>query len=151
MSIGYFTDKKVQPDENEILEVIGEKSNAWQELVSFINSTYPVEADLKFLYGKTYGWALRCQTKGKVLTALYPTLGGFTVQINLSEAGVEEARRLAKGMNVARAIEQANSYPEGRWLFIPAETENDLVDIRQLLTIRAEEKGIHKRNQSDSI
>ena len=47
---------------------------------------------------------------------------------------------LQSGRNVQLAIERAHPYPEGRWLFIPVESENDLQDIRQLLALRAEMK-----------
>ncbi len=73
MSIGCFTDKKVQPDESAIIQAVGPKLSAWQALVQYIRENYPVKEDVKFLYGKTYGWALRFQVKSQVLTALYPT------------------------------------------------------------------------------
>ncbi len=142
MSIGFFTDKKYQPSESEVLEAVGSRRKAWETLISYIRDGYAPTEDFKFLYGKNYGWAYRFQIKGQVLASLYPTLGGFTVQVNLSEAGVQEAREQALGSALPRAIDAANPYPEGRWLFVPVETENDLKDIYKLIELRAKEKRL---------
>ncbi len=145
MSIGIFTDKKHQPTEDEILKVIGPKLSAWQELIRFIRETYPSDEDFKFLYGKKYGWALRFRIRGKLFTSLYPTKAGFTVQINLSQAGIEQAQGMKLGENVQEAIAGANPYPEGRWLFIPVKSADDIRDIQQLLALRVETKRLQER------
>ena len=82
-------------------------------------SNYPSDEDFRFLYGKQYGWALRFRIRGQLLTSLYPAVEGFTVQINLSPAAVEQAQQMNLGANVQGAIARATPYPEGRWLFIP--------------------------------
>ena len=144
MSIGVFTDKKHQPADAEVLEAIGVRLPLWQDLVRFIRETYPAQEDFKFLYGKTYGWALRFRIKGQVLTSLYPTQGGFTAQVNLSPEAVEQAQSMELGHNVQQAIERANPYPEGRWLFIPVESEEDVRDVQRLLALRVETKHLQK-------
>jgi len=144
MSIGLFTDKSRQPADAEVLEAIGVRLPLWQDLVRFIRETYPAQEDFKFLYGKTYGWALRFRIKGQVLTSLYPTQGGFTAQVNLSPEAVEQAQSMELGHNVQQAIERANPYPEGRWLFIPVESEEDVRDVQRLLALRVETKRLRK-------
>jgi hypothetical protein len=144
MSIGIFTDKKHHPADAEVLEAIGPRLPLWQGLARFIRETYPAQEDFKFLYGKTYGWALRFRIKGQVLTSLYPTQGGFTAQVNLSPEAVEQAQGMQLGHNVQQAIERAHPYPEGRWLFIPVESGEDVRDIQHLLALRAETKRLRK-------
>lgn len=138
MAIGAFTDKLQKPTNNEILVMIGPGWTLWQELILFIREHYPVTEDLKFLYGKKYGWAVRFRIRGKLLASLYPTEGGFTVQINLNTDAVEQAREMNRGKNVLRAINRATPYPEGRWLFISVESKEDIHDIIQLLALRVE-------------
>lgn len=147
MSIGAFTDKKHRPTEDEIQQVIGPKLSAWQKLIQFIRENYPSEEDFKFLYGKKYGWALRFRIRGKLLTSLYPTEKGFTVQINLSQAAIEQVQGMKPGENVQEAIARANPYPEGRWLFIPIGSADDIRDIQQLLALRVEEKHLQSRGK----
>ena len=116
---------------------IGDKLPLWRELIKYIREKYPVQEDFKFLYGKNYGWALRFRIKGQLLTSLYPAKGGFTAQVNLSEEAVEKVQSLKPGKNVQQAIERANPYPEGRWLFVSVESEVDLGDIKRMLALKA--------------
>ncbi len=144
MSIGLFTDKSRQPADAEVREAIGARLPLWQDIVRFIRETYPTQEDFKFLYGKPYGWALRFRVKGQVLTSLYPTQGGFTAQVNLSPEAVEQAQSEGLGHAVQQAIERANPYPEGRWLFVRVESGEDVRDVQRLLALRAEMKRLQK-------
>ena len=109
---------------------------SWQGLLQYIRENYPVQEDLKFLYGKKYGWARRFRIKSKLLTSLYPTQNGFTVQVNLNPAAIEQAQQMGLGGSVQQAIVAAHPYPEGRWLFIASHSENDVQDIHRLLILR---------------
>lgn len=44
------------------------------------------------------------------------------------------------GRNVRQAVDSATPYPEGRWVFIPVEGRNDLLDITRLLELHARTK-----------
>lgn len=142
MSIGLFADKGHPPTDAEILAAVGPKLDLWQRLLDLICANYRAQEDLKFMYGHPYGWALRFRSGGKLLTALYPTAGGFTVQIILRTTAIERAQRLALGSHMQGVIAQAHPYPEGRWLFIPVEVEGDVQDIEQLLPLRAKPKSL---------
>jgi hypothetical protein len=140
MSIGLFVDKNHQPTDAEVRQVVGSKFPLWEALIRFIRENHPAQEDFKFLYGRNYGWAWRFRIKGQLLTSLYPTKVGFTVQINLSPEAVEKAQSMKLTKNAQLAIERANPYPEGRWLFIPVETKSDLQSVEQLLALRVEVK-----------
>jgi len=142
MSIGAFVDKNHRPSEDEIQRVIDLKLTDWQELIQFIRERYPSDEDFKFLYGKKYGWALRFRKRGQLLTSLYPTEGGFTVQINLGPDATEQTGNMQLGENVRAVIEKATPFPEGRWLFIPVKSAEDVSDIHQLLALRVETKQL---------
>lgn len=142
MSIGLFTDKSNQPTEAQVREAVGPRIQLWHDLIRFVQSQYPVQQDFKFLYGKSYGWAIRFRIKGQLLVSLFPTQGGFVAQVNLSPSDVEMALALNMSRNVLGAIDGAQPYPEGRWLFIPVETEEDLGDVKQLVEMRAHTKRL---------
>lgn len=46
MSIGYFTDKKHQPTENEVATTIGPMLPVWKIIVQFIRDNYPIQEGL---------------------------------------------------------------------------------------------------------
>jgi hypothetical protein len=142
MSIGCFTEKGNRPTEAQILEAVGSKLPFWHKLICTVRETYPVQEDFKFLYGKTYGWALRFRLHGQLLVSLFPTRGGFTVQVNLSPEAIEKALGMKMSKNVQQAILRANPYSEGRWLFIPMETEKDFTDVKRLVAMRVETKHL---------
>lgn len=85
------------------------------------------------------------QINGKLLTSLYPNQNYFTVQVNLSTAAIEKAKRMKLNKNVQQAIAKAHPYPEGRWLFVPVESEIDTRDIKHLLALRSESKRAHEK------
>ncbi len=144
MGIGCFTDKGNRPTEAQILEAVGSKLPLWHDLIRSVRECYPVQEDFKFLYGKTYGWAVRFRIKGQLLVSLFPTQGGFTAQVNLSPDAIEKALRMKMSQNVQQAISRATPYPEGRWLFIPIETEKDFTDAKRLVAMRVETKHLVK-------
>jgi len=140
MSIGLFTNKSSQPSETQVREAIGPKIKLWDCLIHTMQEQYPVQQDFKFLYGKNYGWAARFRIKGQLLISLFPTQGGFIVQVNLSPDDIEKVLVLKMSKNIQQAIALAHPYPEGRWLFIPVETNQDLNDVQRLAEIRAHTK-----------
>ena len=144
MSIGCFTDKASRPTEAQILEAVGPKLSYWHKLIGSMRESYPVQEDFKFLYGKTYGWALRFRLRGQLLVSLFPTQGGFTCQVNLSPQAIEKALSMKMSQNVQQAIARAHPFPEGRWLFISIETEEDLTDVKRLIDMRVQTKHLVK-------
>jgi hypothetical protein len=135
MSIGIFTDRLHQPTQDEIMDVLASSRAAWEALTQYVSENYRVKADFGF-YGKNYGWALRLRKGGKALLSLYPSSDGFTAQVVLDEDAVQQALQENPGENTVRAIQAANPYPEGRWLFVRVESEQDAADVRRLLKLK---------------
>ncbi len=144
MIIGIFTDKEHRPTDAEIVEAVGSKWRLWEALIEHVRAGGRVQEELKFMYGPKYGWGLRFGIGGKLLTALYPASNGFTVQLILRPGAIEQAERSGCGRNVQEAITRARPYPEGRWLFIPVESQNDLRDVQYLLALKREAKARKK-------
>jgi hypothetical protein len=138
MAIGAFTDKEHEPAMAEIVAAIGSKRPLWENLTSFIADSYRLKSDFAF-YGKNYGWALRFRKAGKALLSLYPGQESFIAQIIISQAQAEKALSSGLGKKASKIIEDAHPYPEGRWLFIKVESEQDLNDVKQLLIVKSKQ------------
>ena len=136
MSIGVFVDKQCQPTEPVISAALGSALERWNELSRWITECLSAQQELKFMYGRKYGWARRFQLHGALLVALYPTRNGFTAQVILDQTALEQARRLKLGKNATQAIDRAHVYAEGKWLFIPVESDRDADDIQHLLSLK---------------
>ncbi|HTP85889.1 MAG TPA: DUF3788 family protein [Bryobacteraceae bacterium] len=137
MAVGAFTSRDHQPSADEIQKTIGGMLQGWHDLAAFIRENYGAREDVVFLYGKEYGWAKRFRVRGKLLTSLYPIAGGFTVQVILSSNAVERAMKMRLGRSVREAILRATPYPEGRWLFVPVRSMQDLIAAQRLLALKA--------------
>lgn len=135
MSIGIFIEKR-RPTAREILATVGPALERWNELTDWIVEIFPAQHELKFMYGSKYGWARRFEVHGTLLTALYPVRNGFTAQLILNRTALEQASLLRLGKNAQLAMEQAHLYTEGKWLFIPVESNRDMEDIKRLLTVK---------------
>lgn len=137
MAVGKFVDKRHQPTMREIFSSIGAKRRFWERLAEFLANNYRVKTDFAF-YGKNYGWALRFRKAGKALLSMYPGKGVFMVQIVLAATLAKETFDLQLGKNVGNVLKSARDFPEGRWLFIPIESERDIEDVEKLLALKAQ-------------
>jgi hypothetical protein len=137
MAIGTFTERGRQPTIQEVLAAIGSKQPLWESLNSFIADSYKLKSDFAF-YGKNYGWALRFRRAGKALLSLYPNQESFTAQIIIGQEQAEKASSLGLSKKAIKIIEDAHPYPEGRWLFIKVESEQDLNDVKKLLAVKSQ-------------
>jgi hypothetical protein len=140
MGYSVFVDRKHQPTMKEVLSSIGSKREMWENLDRFISENYRVKRDLAF-YGRNYGWAVRLRQGGKALLSMYPGKGSFILQIVLGEALAKQASRLKLGKTVMNVLQTAHEFPEGRWLFIRIESKQDVSDVQQLLSLKAEPPG----------
>ncbi len=136
MSISMFADKAHRPNPDEMLAPLGAACSLWEGLAGHLAAAYRASPDLGY-YGKNYGWAERYRKSGKALVSLYPGEGCFTAQIVLRAPEVETALSRGVGPAVREAIERANPYPEGRWLFIRVADAAAVAEIQELLAIKA--------------
>ena len=138
MKIGAFNQKECPPTEAEILAALGPALNSWNELSRWMHETLLAQQDLKYMYGKKYGWALRFQISSALLSALYPAEGGFVAQVILNRAALDQVSLLRLGKGAKRAIDQAHLYAEGKWLFIDVASKRDADDVKRLLKLKIE-------------
>ena len=137
MSYSLFTDKQAQPSPHEINEALGEAREQWTSLIEFLRSHYRSQEDFKFLYGRDYGWGLRFRNKGNLLTAVFPNKNYFTSLVILNVKQLSSVESLKLHSSARKAIESANLYAEGKWLFVRVGTSGDVVDVEKLIGLKA--------------
>jgi Protein of unknown function (DUF3788) len=136
MSKSSFIDKNHQPSEAEIVAVLSSALTNWNLTLEGIRAVGETQEELKFMYGKPYGWGIKFRLKGKLLTALYPNQNHFVVQVILDSKRLKELDQIRLHPNAQEAIQNANLYPEGKWLFIKAERRADVEDVQELLNLK---------------
>ncbi len=136
MSRSAFVDKVYPPSETDIATVLGPAYANWNSMLEEIHRAGRTQEELKFLYGKPYGWGIRFKLKSKLLAALYPNQSYFVVQIILGLEQLKEVEHIRLHSNATEAIRNANPYPEGKWLFVKVEGKRDIEDVRELLKLK---------------
>jgi hypothetical protein len=137
MSYGLFTDKQTQPSLDEINEALSTVQEEWTSLLEFLRSHYRSQEDLKFLYGSDYGWAFRFRNKGKLLAALFPNRDHFIALVILNGEQLSAVRSLKLHSSARTAIESANLYAEGKWLFVRVSGLDDVRDVENVIELKA--------------
>ncbi|HYC20521.1 MAG TPA: DUF3788 family protein [Candidatus Bathyarchaeia archaeon] len=82
-------------------------------LTQFIDEKYRVKRDFAY-YGKNCGWALRFRSGGRARAAFYPGTGGFTAEIIIGQAQLEEALQLRLAAKVRGILTNARAFTEGQ-------------------------------------
>lgn len=144
MSIGAFFDKEHQPTTSEINDTLGSCQPLWQQLLQFVADNYQLPDEWSF-GGKKYGWNIWYRRGGKTLASLYPQQGYFVAQIVLGKGQVEKAFQLKLGEHVRTVLEEMPQLHDGRWLFIPVRTEQDVADIQALLQVKKRPRPPQKK------
>ena len=123
------------PTEPEIRRALGPVAGLWDSLGSWIEESYGVEPTF-VPPSRNYGWDVKYRKAGRTLVSLTPDEGCFTVLVVLGAAETEAARKLELGEHVRAIFEDAKQFHDGRWLFVPVASEQDVQDIEELLVLK---------------
>lgn len=135
MSIGYFLDKEHQPSEKQIETALGSNYRLWKTLIEFIAENYQIPPEINF-GGNKYGWNLWYRKSGKSLVSIFPQQNYFVAQVVLGKDQVEEALKLKLGKKVGRLVKETPQLHDGKWLFIPVASQEEVDDVEKLLLLK---------------
>jgi hypothetical protein len=127
-----FFDPDHPPTIKDVSRALGATSPLWEELVQFIGDNYQTEGEFKY-YGKKEGWAFRVRKGGKALIMLSFNSRIAKAQIVLNPPQFEKAMTLPLSEGTRKMLAEAKVYHDGRWLFLPLATAENLADIKLLL------------------
>jgi hypothetical protein len=135
VSVGAFVDKTHQPLPEELSRTLSGAASLWQDLVAFMADGCGCDGEFRF-YGRNYGWALRFRKWGWALCSMYPCNGFFTAQVVLSPRLVAQAAELPLSQKTRAILDSTKEYPEGRWLYLPVSSMEDVEDVRKLVSLK---------------
>jgi len=133
-------DKSSEPTIEQIRDYIGEPG--WRLLVQFeetLKDRYELSRELRFPFGKSYGWGFKYSHKSAHLCYVFFESGAITVTIQI---GSKEAPKLNEQLDsfLPRTRELwENRYPcgdGGGWLHYRVFLEDELADIIKLISIK---------------
>jgi hypothetical protein len=134
-----ITEKSAPPDDNSLRDWIGPKAfSDWAELRNWIEGHYPGVFAPDWIYGgKKRGWSLRYK-KSKTLCTFLPEYRLFSVVVVLGGAEREkfEARRYGWPSHLVKLYDEAQTYPDGKWLKVAISSADDRHNVTELLSMK---------------
>lgn len=131
--------KEEVPSVQDIRKTLGEAQTALDELEAFLAGAYDLERDLKFPFGKSYGWGYKYAHKTKHLCYAFFEKGAFTVTLQIGDKNVPAANRRLPLLSAAAQECWKNRYPCGKnggWIHCRVTGGASLADAIQFITIR---------------
>lgn len=75
--------KSEQPSFSELLAYCGESGAYWHELDQYMHEHYDLVSEIRFPYGKDYGWRINYKHRKKYICDVHAEKDAFTVFLQL--------------------------------------------------------------------
>jgi len=135
-----LVDKKVIPTQEIINHFMGDKNVSSLYLFEkMLRESYDLNCELKFPFGKSYGWAYRYTHKKALLLYVFPEKDGFCCTISINDSGAGVVVKILNTMLPKTKELWQNRYPcgkEGGWVHYSVSDDKELKDIVQMINIK---------------
>lgn len=131
--------KDVVPTINDIHETMGNESVLYfKELQEFLDSSYELNTELRFPFGKNYGWGYKYSHKNKHICYVFFEKDAFTVMIQIGKNELSKLYNKLGDLSPKTNEIWEHRYPcgEGGWLHYRVLNKEDLEDIKSLIIIK---------------
>jgi len=136
MSETVLTDKKIQPNDEILIETIGQTYKYYESLKKHLLQKYDnIKEEWKY-YGKKYGWQLKIFQKKRNLLFIIPSQSYFTVVLIFGDRAVEKIQDSEIEDELKEKIKAAKKYMEGRGISIEIKDDVYLEDLKKLIEIK---------------
>lgn len=114
---------------------IGSRSKLFHMFNSFLSDHYETTQEMRFPYGKKYGWCITHRKGKKLICDVFGEVDAFTVMVRLSNPQFHKVYNTLQ-LETKKIID--NKYPcgNGGWIHYRVLTKEDLEDIQILLSAK---------------
>jgi hypothetical protein len=138
MALSILDNKAIEPNDEQLANVLGNSINIWNSIKEFVHQQYPDVIEEWNYSGKNYGWGFRLKNKKRVLVYLTPCEGFFKVALVFGGNATNEALNSSVSNELKTIIKEAPVYAEGRGFRIEVNNFDILDDIKILIKIKLE-------------
>lgn len=140
--------KKNIPTMDEIQETMGKAAlEILNQFESFLVELYDLHRELKFPFGKNYGWGYKYSHKNKHLCYLFFEQGGFTIFTQIGDKQIFEMEdKLLFLSDKAKEIWDRR-YPcgeHGGWINYRVISEEDMMEALVFIKVKVKPIGVTK-------
>ena len=136
MSISYFTEKSITPDEYMLTEALGDMKKLWDEVRQYVSGHYPPVTEEWFYSGAKWGWGFRLKRKKRVILYFTPQDGWFYNGFVLGDRALGFAREKGLSPEVMEVIANALKYGEGTGFRLEVKSPAIIPDIKKLIDVK---------------
>jgi len=136
MSEVVFNDKNTMPDNDLLIQKLGDTYLYWLEIKKHVNELVGDTTDEWKYYGKKYGWQLKTLLKKRNLFFLIPDDSFFKIVLIFGDKAVQKIEQSDISIEIKNDIINAKKYMEGRGVAIEVKDGKYLADIRALIDIK---------------
>jgi hypothetical protein len=136
LDISVFTDKKSIPNDNDLIEALGNTYPLWQTIKDYVHSKYPKAMDAWNYSGAKYGWSFRIKDQKRAILYLLPREKYFKVSFVFGQKATEMIRAGQISKKIEKDLDAAKGYAEGRGIRIDVNDSSVIDDIKKLIGIK---------------
>ena len=136
MDENIFTDKKSMPNNDNLLEVLGETYPLWHLIREYAHLKYPNAIDEWHYPGEKYGWSFRVKDKKRAILYFLPREKFFKVALVFGQKAMDAIMQSSISVDIKKELEAARVYAEGRGIRLEVKNESIINDIKKLIDIK---------------
>ena len=140
-------EKTHEPSENEIKEQLGKAYSLLIKLEDLLNKDYVLKKELRFPFGKNYGWGYKYSHRTRHLIYVFFEEDAFTVTVRFGDVAAAKIQQDLKKLSDKTRELWDNRYPCGKnggWIHYRVENEIALKDIMFLINTNVKVIGNKK-------
>lgn len=124
--------KEIKPSIEDLGLYINSSAERFHMLNAFLSDHYKTTQEIRFPYGKQYGWCVTHRKGKKLICDVFAEAEAFTVMIRLSNQQFDKVYKTVQS-ETREMID--NKYPcgDGGWIHFRVLTKEQLEDIQTLL------------------
>ena len=132
--------KQEVPTFDDLIQYSGERGALWLALDKYMTDELRASRQIRFPYGKDYGWSAKYSVKSKHICDVFAENGAFTALFQVSDKAVatihDELSAYAKEI-------WADKYPcaSGGWIEFRVLSEEQLRDLEKILHAKVTVRG----------
>ena len=142
-----LVNKDITLTQESINNFLGEESVSRLYLFEkMLRENYDLNREMKFPFGKSYGWSYRYMHKKTLLLYLFFEKDGFCCTISINDSGAKIVSEIINTMLPKTKELWKNRYPcgtEGGWIHYSVENDEELKDIIRLIGVKVKLKKLN--------
>ena len=136
MAFSSLEDKTIEPDDGQLMVVLGKTFSLWHEIVRYVEDQYGDSQAIWKFTGQKWGWNLRVIRKKRTILYFSPQQNFFINGFVFGGKAVLAAEASGLPSSIIEIIHKAPRYAEGTGFRVEVRKKTDIGYIKKLIDIK---------------